>query len=120
MIVADWLDHDFLHCTASSKKPPGSLYGPTRGGLTTKAHRRTRPAVELVPTPGQAGNCPVTAQLLGHLRPGTIVLADKDLRCRLAVPPDRSRRGRTQHSADGAPPLEAVLQPGALPREKLH
>jgi transposase len=34
-------------------------------------------ADELVLTPGQAGDCPVAAQLLGHLREDTIVLADK-------------------------------------------
>ena len=28
-------------------------------------------------TPGQAGDCPVAARLLGHLRPDAIVLADK-------------------------------------------
>src|SRR5438105_10604546 len=33
--------------------------------------------LELILTPGQAGDCPVAAQLLGHLRPDTIVLADK-------------------------------------------
>jgi transposase len=33
--------------------------------------------VELVLTPGKAGDCPVAAQLLGHLRENTIVLADK-------------------------------------------
>ena len=54
--------------------------GRSRGGLTTKIHAlpdaRGLP-LELILTPGQAGDCPVAAQLLGHLRPDTIVLADK-------------------------------------------
>jgi hypothetical protein len=32
---------------------------------------------ELVLTRGQAGDCPVAARLLGHLRENTVVLADK-------------------------------------------
>jgi transposase len=54
--------------------------GRSRGGLTTKIHALTDARglpVELVLTPGQAGDCPVAAQLLGHLRADTIVLADK-------------------------------------------
>ena len=54
--------------------------GRSRGGLTTKIHALTDAhglPVELVLTPGQAGDCPVAAQLLGHLRENTIVLADK-------------------------------------------
>jgi len=54
--------------------------GRSRGGLTTKVHALTDAhglPVELVLTPGQAGDCPVAAQLLGHLRENTIVLADK-------------------------------------------
>jgi len=54
--------------------------GRSRGGLTTKIHALTDARglpVELVLTPGQAGDCPVAARLLGHLRPDTIVLADK-------------------------------------------
>jgi hypothetical protein len=54
--------------------------GRSRGGLTTKIHAlvdaRGLP-LELVLTPGQAGDCPVAARLLGHLRQNTIVLADK-------------------------------------------
>ena len=33
--------------------------------------------LELLLTPGQAADCPATAQLLGRLRPGNILLADK-------------------------------------------
>jgi len=54
--------------------------GRSRGGLTTKIHALTDAhglPIELVLTPGQAGDCPVAARLLGHLREGTIVLADK-------------------------------------------
>ena len=54
--------------------------GRSRGGLTTKVHALTDAhglPIELVLTPGQAGDCPVAAQLLGHLRENTIVLADK-------------------------------------------
>src|SRR4030088_3285197 len=54
--------------------------GRSRGGVTTQIHAppaaRALP-LELILTPGQAGDCPVAAQLLGHLRPDTIVLADK-------------------------------------------
>ena len=54
--------------------------GRSRGGLTTKIHAlvdaRGLP-LELVLTPGQAGDCPVATRLLGHLRENTIVLADK-------------------------------------------
>ena len=54
--------------------------GRSRGGLTTKVHALTDAhglPLELVLTPGQAADCPVAAQLLGHLRENTIVLADK-------------------------------------------
>jgi transposase len=54
--------------------------GRSRGGLTTKIHALTDARglpLELVLTPGQAGDCPVAERLLGHLREDTIVLADK-------------------------------------------
>jgi transposase len=54
--------------------------GRSRGGLTTKVHALTDAhglPLELVLTPGQAGDCPVAAHLLGHLHENTIVLADK-------------------------------------------
>jgi transposase len=54
--------------------------GRSRGGLTTKVHAVVgacgRP-LELLLTPGQAADCPAAARLLGNLRPGAIVLADK-------------------------------------------
>ena len=54
--------------------------GRSRGGLTTKIHALTDarglPLI-LTLTPGQAGDCPGAASLLGRLQPGTIVLADK-------------------------------------------
>ena len=54
--------------------------GRSRGGLTTKVHALTdalgRP-LEMLLTPGQAGDCPAAAHLIGHLRPGSILLADK-------------------------------------------
>jgi transposase len=48
--------------------------------LTIKIHAVTDARglpLELVLTPGQAGDCPVAASLLGHLRPDAILLADK-------------------------------------------
>jgi len=54
--------------------------GRSRGGLTTKIHALTDAQglpLELVLTPGQAADCPTAAKLLGHLREGTILLADK-------------------------------------------
>jgi transposase len=48
--------------------------GRSRGGLTTKIHALTDARglpLELILTPGQAGDCPVAARLLGHLRPDT-------------------------------------------------
>lgn len=54
--------------------------GRSRGGLTTKIHalvdRLGRP-VCLVLTPGQAGDAPVAAQLLSHLREGATPIADR-------------------------------------------
>lgn len=54
--------------------------GRSRGGLTTKIHAlcdaRGLP-LELTLSPGQAGDCPEAAGLLGHLAEGTILLADK-------------------------------------------
>jgi len=54
--------------------------GRSRGGLTTKIHALTDAQglpLELVLTPGHAADCPAAAQLLGRLREGTILLADK-------------------------------------------
>ena len=48
--------------------------------MTTKIHALTDAhglPLEFVLTPGQAGDCPVAAHLLGWLRRNTIVLADK-------------------------------------------
>src|SRR5207244_9306087 len=64
----------------TQKKSPGSLYGP----LARRADHQD-PCLDRCPwpadrtgaDPGQAGDCPVAAGLLGHLRKGTIVLADK-------------------------------------------
>src|ERR1041384_838621 len=67
-------------CRQLKKSHPDRCMGRSRGGLTTKMHALTDARglpIELVLTPGQAGDCPVAAQLLGHLRPDTIVLADK-------------------------------------------
>jgi transposase len=52
----------------------------SRGGLTTKVHAVVDArglALDLLLTPGQAADCPATAQLLGRLRPGTILFADR-------------------------------------------
>jgi transposase len=54
--------------------------GRSRGGLTTKIHALTDAnglPLELILTPGQAGDCPAAEGLLGRLRRDTIVLADK-------------------------------------------
>jgi transposase len=54
--------------------------GRSRGGLTTKIHALTDARglpLELVLTPGQAGDCPVAEHLLGWLRPDATVLPDK-------------------------------------------
>ena len=54
--------------------------GRSRGGLTTKVHALTDGhglPLELLLTPGQAGDCPVADGLLDHLEDGTIFLADK-------------------------------------------
>jgi len=60
----------------TQKKPPGSLYGPLARRVDALTDGRGLP-LELILTPGQAGDCPVAARLLGHLREDTIVLADK-------------------------------------------
>jgi len=82
--------------------------GRSRGGLTTKIHAVTDARglpLELVLTPGQAGDCPVAASLLGHLRPDTILLADK------AYDADWLRR---QIEAVGAAPnIPPVVPPAA-------
>src|ERR1700704_5244423 len=68
------------HGANSKKSHPDRCMGRSRSGLTTKIHALTDARglpLELVLTPGQAGGCPVAAQLLGHLREDTIVLADK-------------------------------------------
>jgi transposase len=65
---------------ANSKNHPDRCMGRSRGGLTTKIHALTDARglpLELVLTPGQAGDCPVAEQLLGWLHLDTIVLADK-------------------------------------------
>ncbi len=54
--------------------------GRSRGGLTTKVHAVVDAQglpLELLLTPGQAADCPAAARLLGRLRPGAILLADK-------------------------------------------
>ncbi len=54
--------------------------GRSRGGLTTKVHAVVDAQglpLELLLTPGQAADCPAAAQLLGRLRPGAILLADR-------------------------------------------
>ena len=64
----------------TQKKPPGSLYGPLARWADDQGPRPRRRqwfAARTGPDPGQAGDCPVAEQLLGHLHEGTIVLADK-------------------------------------------
>jgi transposase len=67
-------------CRQLKKSHPDRCMGRSRGGLTTKIHALTDAhglPLELVLTPGQAGDCPVAKHLLGWLQPDTIVLADK-------------------------------------------
>ena len=62
------------------KSHPDRCMGRSRGGLTTKIHALTDARglpLEMILTPGQAGDCPVAGQLLGRLRQNSIVLADK-------------------------------------------
>ena len=71
-----------VHQHAANTKGSGGdrRMGRSRGGLTTKIHALTDAhglPLELVLTPGQAADCPTAAKLLGHLRAGTIPLADK-------------------------------------------
>ena len=71
-----------VHQHAANIREPGEerCMGHSRGGLTTKIHALTDShglPLELVLTPGQAADCPTAAKLLGRLREGTILLADK-------------------------------------------
>jgi transposase len=54
--------------------------GRSRGGLTTKIHALVdadgRP-IRLELTPGQAGDAPMAATLLGNLAPGATLIADR-------------------------------------------
>src|ERR1700723_760695 len=62
-------------CRQLKKSHPDRCMGRSRGGLTTKIHALTDAhalPLELALTPGQAGDCPVAARLLGHLLEGTI------------------------------------------------
>jgi len=105
------------------KKPPGSLYGRSRGGLTTKIHALTDARglpLELVLTPGQAGDCRWPRNSLAICARTPSCWPRQGLRCRLVATADRGGRRGPQHPADGASPLEAVLQPGALPRAQPH
>ena len=67
-------------CGELKKSHPDRCMGRSRGGLTTKIHALTDAQglpLELVLSPGQAGDCPLAGQLLGHLKEGSILLADK-------------------------------------------
>ena len=78
--------------------------GRSRGGLTTKIHALTDARglpLELVLTPGQAGDCPVAEQLLGWLHPDTVVLADKAY--------DADWLGRRIEAAGAAPNIPAMV-----------
>ena len=97
--------------------------GRSRGGLTTKIHALTDARglpLELVLTPGQAGDCPVAAGLLGHLHENTIVLADK------AYDADWLRRQiEAAGAAPNIPPMvhrrwKPCFQPGALSGAQPH
>lgn len=68
------------HAANSKKATRIAVWAARAGRLTTKVHALTDAhglPLELVLTPGQAGDCPVAAHLLGHLHENTNVLADK-------------------------------------------
>ena len=68
------------HAANTSESGGERCMGRSRGGLTTKIHALTDAhglPLELILTPGQAADCPTAARLLGRLREGTILLADK-------------------------------------------
>src|SRR6266567_1781078 len=68
------------HAASTIESGGDRCMGRSRGGLTTKIHALTDAhglPLELVLTPGQAADCPTAAKLLGRLREGTILLADK-------------------------------------------
>ncbi|OUZ10345.1 IS5 family transposase [Aeromicrobium sp. PE09-221] len=122
-------------------EPPDHGLGRSRGGLSTKIHQlvdgRGRPLVIAV-TPGQAGDSPMLATLLSHLRvkrlgPGPArtrpdaLVGDKayssrairaDLRSRritavIPQPSDQIRHRRARGSAGGRPPaLDAEIYRG--------
>jgi transposase len=68
------------HAANTTESGGDRCMGRSRGGLTTKIHALTDARglpLELILTPGQAADCPTAAKLLGRLREGTILLADK-------------------------------------------
>ena len=97
-----------VHQHAANARESGEdrCMGRSRGGLTTKIHALTDAhglPLELVLTPGQAADCPTAAKLLGHLREGTILLADK------AYDADWLRR--SIEAAGAAPNIPAKVTP---------
>lgn len=66
--------------TTNQKTQPGSLSGPLARAPDEQgpcSDRCPGLPLELILTPGQAGDCPVAANLLTRLEEGTILLADK-------------------------------------------
>ena len=101
--MIDSTSFECISMRPTQKRHPDRCMGRSRGGLTTKIHALTDAnglPVELVLTPGQAGDCPVAAGLLGHLRPDTVLLDDKVPigcvgRSKLPAPPQTFRRWST-------------------------
>ena len=113
----------YQHAANTKERGGDRCMGRSRGGLTTKIPALTDShgsPLELVLTPGQAADCPTAAKLLGRLREGTILLADK------AYDADWLRRSieaagaAPEYSVQGHPPLACLLQRGALSRTQPH
>ena len=93
--------------------------GRSRGGLTTKIHALTDAhglPLELVLTPGQAGDCPVAEQLLGHIPSCLPTRLTTPTGCAAkSKPPVPHPTSRRWCISDGN-----LLQPSALPRTQPH
>src|ERR1700693_3938200 len=88
----------------TQKSHPDRCMGRSRGGLTTKIQALVDAnglPLELILTPGPAGDCPVSARLRGNLRGATTVLPDK--------PYDADCLRRQIEAADAAPNIPPMV-----------